>query len=87
MVSCMRTTVRLDDALLKQVKQYAVEEGMTLTAVLHQALRELLAARRRVRDQGRAPLPSFGGQGLQPGVDLDDAAALLELMERGDAPD
>ena len=86
MLLCMRTTVRLDDALLKQVKQYAVEEGITLTAVLHQALRELLAARRRVRDHERTPLPSFSGEGLQPGVDLDDAAALLELMERGDDP-
>ena len=86
MLPCMRTTVRLDDALLKQVKQYAVEEGMTLTAVLHQALRELLAARRRIRDRERTPLPSFNGEGLQPGVDLDDAAALLELMGRGDDP-
>ncbi len=81
MLICMRTTVRLDDALLKQVKQYAVEEGMTLTDVLHQALRELLAARRRVRDRERVPLPSFDGDGLQPGVDLDDTAALLELMD------
>jgi hypothetical protein len=31
------------------------------------------------------PLPTFGGQGLQPGVDLDDTATLLDLMDRGDA--
>jgi hypothetical protein len=31
-----------------------------------------------------APLPTFAGQGLQPGVDLDDTASLLDLME-GDA--
>ncbi len=84
MLLCMRTTVRLDDDLLKQVKQYAVEHGMTFTDVLHQALRELLASRRRVRGRERVPLPSFCGEGLQPGIDLDDAAALLELMERGD---
>jgi Arc/MetJ family transcription regulator len=86
MLQCMRTTVRLDDDLLRQVKQYAAEEDMTLTAVIHQALRELLARRRRLAEQERTPLPSFSGQGLQPGVDLDDSAALLELMERGDAP-
>jgi hypothetical protein len=26
-------------------------------------------------------LPTFRGQGLRPGVNLDDSAALLELME------
>lgn len=77
----MRTTVILDDDLLRQVKQYAAEEDMTFTAVIHQALRELLARRSRVVEQERAPLPSFSGQGLQPGVDLDDTAALLELMD------
>ena len=77
----MRTTVILDDDLLRDVKQYAAEEDMTFTAVIHQALRELLARRSRVAEQERAPLPSFSGQGLQPGVDLDDTAALLELMD------
>jgi len=31
-------------------------------------------------------LPTFSGNGLHPGVDLDDSAALLDLME-GDEPD
>ncbi len=31
-------------------------------------------------------LPTVGGRGLQPGVDLDDSASLLELMEGDDAP-
>jgi len=83
----MRTTVRLDDDLMRQVKQFAAEEEMTLTAVIQQALRELLARRRRLDELERLPLPSFGGRGLQPGVDLDDTAALLELMERRDGPD
>jgi hypothetical protein len=26
-------------------------------------------------------LPTYGKKGLHPGVDLDDAAALLDLME------
>ncbi len=81
MLSCMRTTVRIDDDLLRDVKQYAAEEGMTLTAVLRQALRELLGRHRALKDRERVTLPTFSGDGLQPGVDLDDAAALLELME------
>lgn len=79
-----RTTVNLDDDLLKDVKQYAAEEEMTFTAVVHQALRGLLARRGRLARQERVPLPSFRGRGLQPGVDLDDSAALLELMDRED---
>ena len=78
----MRTTVRLDDDLLAQIKQFATEQSMTLTAVLELALREMLARRERLRDERRTPLPTFRGNGLQPGVDLDDSAALLELMER-----
>ena len=32
-----------------------------------------------------AKLPIFRGKGLQPGVDLDDAAALTDLMDAMDA--
>jgi hypothetical protein len=32
-------------------------------------------------------LPTFRGKGLRPGVDLDDSAALLELMNRSHDPD
>ena len=34
------------------------------------------------RGERRSPrLPTFGGGGPLPGVDLDDSAALLDLME------
>src|SRR5258708_38379094 len=35
---------------------------------------------------GAPPLPTFSGQGLQAGVDLDDSARLLDVMQGGDAP-
>ncbi|MDQ3973587.1 MAG: type II toxin-antitoxin system VapB family antitoxin [Actinomycetota bacterium] len=79
----MRTTVRLDDALLRAAKRYAAEHGTTLTRVLEDALRALLARR-----DSPAPQPfllvTFGQGGLRPGVDLDDSVALTELMERDD---
>jgi hypothetical protein len=80
----MRTTIHLPDDLLAQAKRAALESGTTLTAVIEEALRERLARRGR---SVTAPveLTTFGGSGLQPGVDLDDSAALLELMERTDA--
>ncbi len=81
----MRTTVRLDDALLRAVKRYAAERQLTLTAVLEQALREMLALRQKLENRPRVRLPTFRGRGLQPGVDLNDSAALLAVMERTEA--
>lgn len=76
----MRTTVRLDEALARAAKAHALATGRTLTAVISDALRRELA--RGDGSEGTPPpLPSFSGNGLQPGVDLDSNAALLELME------
>jgi len=77
----MRTTVRLDDDLLREAKRYAAEKGTTLTAMLDQALREILARQDRRPPAPGKSLPSFKGRGLLPGVDLDDAASLLDQME------
>ena len=77
----MRTTIRLDDALLREVKAHAVETGRTLTSVIEDALR---ASLRRSHSQPERPIPVFRPRsrgGLQPGVDLSDSAALLDLME------
>lgn len=76
----MRTTIRLDDALLRQAKKVAAETGRTLTSVIEDALRESLARRGKPKRR-RVRLRTFKGKGLQPGVDLDDSAALLDLME------
>jgi hypothetical protein len=77
----MRTTVRLDEHLLAQAKQYAAASGKTLTAVLEDALREALARRSPPIRRKRVRLPVFNGGGVRPGVDLDDSSSLLELME------
>ncbi len=78
----MRTTIRIDDELLKQAKAVAVASERTLTELVEDALRELLARRRSTAGRPRVKLPTFQGDGLQPGADLNDSAALLDLMER-----
>jgi hypothetical protein len=80
----MRTTIRLDDDLLRRAKREALERGTTLTAVIEDALRRALAPAGAGR---REPfrMPTFHGDGLRPGVDLDDTAALLDLMDEHDA--
>ncbi|MEZ5330566.1 MAG: ribbon-helix-helix protein, CopG family [Thermoanaerobaculia bacterium] len=79
----MRTTVRLPDELLRDAKRLAQQSDRTLTTVIETALRQLLDQERRAQ-RPRPPLPTFKGRGLQAGVDLDDSAALLALMEAAD---
>ena len=82
----MRTTVRLDDDLLAATKRLAVETGRTLTAVIEDALRQTLGRRQGPERVERVKLlVGRSGGVLQPGVDLDDSAALLEVMESSDA--
>jgi len=81
----MRTTVRLDDQLLTDVKEHAAKTGRTLTALLEDALRALLALENRPRQPRTRRLPTYGEGGLQPGVDLDNGADLQDLMDGQDA--
>jgi hypothetical protein len=80
----MRTTVRINDDLLKEAKAVAAATDRTLTELVEDSLRETLARRRSAGGCERISLPTFKGSGLQPGVDLDDSAALLDLMEQHD---
>jgi len=84
MLLCMRTTIRLDDSLFRDVKKAAAESGQTLTAVIEDALREKLARRKRAKTGALPAFSTFRGEGLQPGVDLDDSASLLDRMEGRD---
>ena len=77
----MRTTIRLDEPLLREAKREASRAGMTLTAVIEEALRERLARTTSPAEpRARVRLKTVDGEGLCPGVDLDDSAALLDLM-------
>jgi hypothetical protein len=46
----------------------------------------MLVRRRQVHQRSRVRLPTYPGWGLQPGVDLDNNAALLDLMDQHDDP-
>jgi len=84
MFRCMRTTIRLDAALLAvaAAKRHAAATGRTLTAVIEDALRrELTRGLEAPQARPQLPISDARGGGIQPGVDLDDSAALLDLME------
>lgn len=78
--------MRLDDDLLRQAKRAAQDAGQTLTALLEESLRERLARRKPGRNKGRIKLTTDGSGGLGRGVNLDDSADLLDLMDEADDP-
>ena len=82
----MRTTISINDNVLERAKKLAREKGKTLSSVIEDALQESISRREQQTDRPHVILPTFMGDGLQPGVDLDNNAALLDLMEEGDAP-
>lgn len=77
----MRTTIRLDDDLLRRAKELAARTDRTLTAVIEDALREVIARVDEGDEVEPFRFPTFAGGGPLPGVDLDDSAALLDAME------
>ncbi|MFP4074645.1 MAG: DUF2191 domain-containing protein [Actinomycetota bacterium] len=83
----MRTTIRLSDDLLREAKKQAAERGIPLTRLVEEALRESLF---RARESPECPEPisltTVGGSGINPGVDLDDSASLVVLMEEVNGP-
>ena len=72
----MRTTIRLDDTLLKEAKRYALEHDTTFTAVVEEALKDKLAK------ASQKPFKLVTHKGKERhGVDISDNAALRDLMD------
>ena len=82
----MRTTLRIDDHLVREAKKLAVRTHHTLGEVVEEGLRILLANTRARRPEKKIPLVTFKGGGLRPGIDLDDSASLLDVMETPHSP-
>ena len=69
------------DGLLNQVKREAEQRGETVTALIEQGLRLVLAQTRTISQKEPVKLPvSAVGGGVLPGVDLNDSAALRPTM-------
>jgi hypothetical protein len=75
-----RTTIRLPGDLLNRAKRKAAAEGRTVTSLLEEGLRLVIAENRRPgRVKRRLPPTSKATGGLMPGVDMTKLAALEEL--------
>ena len=75
-----RTTVRLPPDLVGRAKRKAIAEGRTLTALIEEGLRRVLAEERAkpVAKKVRLLVSKATG-GVRPGIDLDDGSSVQEL--------
>lgn len=77
----MRTTVRLDDELLAEAKRYAARTGRTLTSLIDEGLREVLARGERRAPAKRVELLTGGEGGLRPGIRSDSFSEVLDQLD------
>lgn len=80
----MKTTLDLDDELIKRAKTQAARERKSLTAIIEEGLR--LRLRRRSSGQsGALDLPVFrGGHGFVVGIDPNSNRSIYDAAD-GDA--
>lgn len=79
----MRTTIRIEDQLFREVKALAARRGTTLQEVVEDALRGHVLEVERIEEREPVELPTSGQSGgTHPAVDISDSAALQELMDR-----
>ena len=75
----MRTTIDIEDHLLRELKAWAAREGTTLARLVNRLLKQS----RRSGSVPKRPfrLTTFRGDGLRPGVNLEDRDALYDVMD------
>lgn len=79
MLLCMRTTLDLNDELLRQAKERALKEGRPLRAVVEDALRGHLKPRPASGFRLKWTPPVKGR--IRPGISLSDRSRLLDILD------
>jgi hypothetical protein len=78
-----RTTVRIDDELLAELKALAARQHRTLNSVMEEALRRMITASREVESRPHVDLPTYGNPGDKPLIDTSPAG-LKKFLEDED---
>lgn len=82
MLKHMRTTINLPDDLVLRAKKAALDSDTTLTEIIANALRQALTRRSQKNPRKKKTrLITYGRGGTYPGIDLDNSAALLDIMD------
>ena len=77
----MKTTLNLNDQVLRQAKGRAAREGITLTKFVEDALRARLTRARDGKRPFQLRLVTVTGDS-PPNVDISDRDALYDLIDR-----
>jgi len=83
MLICMRTTLNLNDDLVRQAKLRAAMENRTLTSVIEDALRRLLSGQVPADPVPYRVQTTFASD-LQPGLDPKDPVFYKQIFEQDD---
>ncbi len=81
----MKTTLNLNDQVLRQAKRRAARDGITLTRFVEDALRARLAGPRGRKPPFRLRLETVTGT-EPPTVDIADRDALYDVNDRASSP-
>ena len=73
----MRTTLRIDDDLFRELKKRATSEGLTLSELVNLALRQSLSTEKRPRRVFRQKTRDLG----RPSFDVTKANAVAAELE------
>ena len=76
----MKTTLRIDDAVMARLKREAIRRRCTMSELVENSLRTTLQSRPHQNDL--APLPTFRGGGAR--LDIADRNALYDVFDRDD---
>lgn len=76
----MRTTIDIDDPILREVKALQEREGKSLGRIVSDLLARGLRVRRAVRQERKSP--RWIARAMESRVDLADKDALYASMER-----
>ena len=77
MVFYMKTTLVIDDGIMKQLREEAAKKGKTISELVEAALRRALESPPTIKEL--PPLPSFNGGGIL--VDISNRDNLYQAME------
>ena len=77
----MKTTLEIDENVMRDLKERAAREGKTMSELVEAALRVLLRDQRRGPKE-LPPLPTWDGGGWP--VDVADRDALYEVLDADD---
>lgn len=74
----LRTTLVMDEDLLREIKRRAAEQGLTMQALSNRMLRQSLLPVQK--EEYRLKLRTWDGR-LQPGIDLLDRDSLFDAID------